>query len=1292
MAKNDAIRNASNAVAGNGELDIKEVFSEQVMSIVDLISEGEIERLENVYLDGTPLVNQFGHSNFSGENNEVTVVYNHGRIGQPILNDFYMSQNEVSVSTKVTTAADITRSVNNDLVTMVRITVGVESLIEYKDDGRTVGGKVELDVFINKNNITTITIEGLKRGRYFTSVLLQNLPKPPFDISIRRVTEDSKSDKIRNDTFWSSYTEIIADEPTYVNSAIAGIKIPSELFGNEPRRNYLIKGIKVEVPNNYDPVTRQYDGMWNGTFKKAWTNNPAWIYRDIVKNDRYGFGKRIKDFQIDKWELYEISRYCDVMVPDGYGGQEPRITFNAWLTDERKAGDLLSDMASTFRAIAVWDGTGITAIQDRARDPVYTYTNANVIDGVFERSYSAYKARHTAVQVEFVDKNNFYERSIAYVSDDEMIKRYGLNVSKVTAFGCTSRGQAHRMGKWILETEKLEREMISFSVGREGLMHLPGDIIEIADNHYAGTSLGGRIVAVDGRKITLDRAVDSEDGMFLSYYRDGQQQNLRVRTVADNVVTLWSDAARIEVGDVWTLTKKSVKKGLYRAISISEENGVYKISAMQHEPQKEAIVDNSAIFKPDTKTTHKPPRKVISPGAAIIDGVTTISWEEVSQSDVYSYEITLYRDGKLYGVYRNLKSPKFEIDGLPNGSYVAEIRTVFKDGRVSDPAIHRFVISTDIINLRAIPRMFSCYLEWEYPPSAGQGMSTEIWRSTANDVRTAVKMASVRYPQNSALFTGLTLSDEHYYFARLVDTKGHYGAFTQGVLGKASDDASAIVDFLNGQITDSMLSQELLKQIQDGIDEETLNDINDRIKSIKDLASRNGTAISVIENVTNQQAQQLKTVTAKADDALSGLQEEIAARAEGDEANASRINALVSNVANTEARLSDIQKTSATTNEAIARRINEISSNISHHNLIINNGFRLNDSGWSTENASYTKYYNWKNDTFSYSLGDTIVYAVRDVRRDVNELMLWIDSPTFAVSDDKIYQLSAYIAAIGIDENKDIPASVYPVFFDRAGNYIGNGEFSRDYWASKSVPDGRVVASVGLTSLSRFKRLHTNVAPPKGAVSCFFRARYYLAGADRIALITMPMACEISDISESPKDYIELNHAVGASVSSLSNTVADISGRLSATHTIRVQSIAGGRTAIAGIALGASASNNNVESSVIVMADKFGVVKNASDGMPVPMLTVIDNKVAVNGDLIANGTVLGRHIKANETINAPRITGGSLDIGGNQGRFTVNNQGAVNITSVGSGGLSITNERIEVIDARGVVRVRLGKL
>ncbi len=439
-----------------------------------------------------------------------------------------------------------------------------------------------------------ITIKGKTTSQYLASVVVDNLPPRPFNIRMRRMTPDSTTDQLQNKTLWSSYTEIIDVKQGYPNTALVGVQVDSEQFGSQQvSRNYHLRGRILQVPSNYNPQTRQYSGIWDGTFKPAYSNNMAWCLWDMLNHPRYGMGKRLGAADVDKWALYVIGQNCDQSVPDGFGGTEPRITCNAYLTTQRKAWDVLSDFCSAMRCMPVWNGQTLTFVQDRPSDKVWTYNRSNVVmpdDGApFRYSFSALKDRHNAVEVNWIDPNNGWETATELVEDTQAIARYGRNVTKMDAFGCTSRGQAHRAGLWLIKTELLETQTVDFSVGAEGLRHVPGDVIEICDDDYAGISTGGRVLAVNSqtRTLTLDREITlPSSGTTLISLVDGSGNpvSVEVQSVTDGVKV---KVSRVPDGvaeySVWGLKLPTLRQRLFRCVSIREnDDGTYAITAVQH--------------------------------------------------------------------------------------------------------------------------------------------------------------------------------------------------------------------------------------------------------------------------------------------------------------------------------------------------------------------------------------------------------------------------------------------------------------------------------------------------------------------------------------------------------------------------------------------------------------------------------------------------------------------------------------------------------------------------------------
>ena len=680
--------------------------SHQQLSLVDMWGEGQIwglvDGLKSIYLNDTPIQTPDGSFNFKG----VEAEWVTGSQTQEPLSGFSYTENEIPVNLPVKATTPITRTITDPNVDRVRVTVGVSALKSVDKNGNTNRTDVSMSIMIGKGDAwkevkNVNLIDKKSNSQYLTSVILDELPETPFNIRVVRNTPDSTTQTLSNDTLWSSYTEIYDTKFSYPNTALIGLKFDSEQFSGIPRRNYLVKGMIIKVPDNYDPETREYTGFWSGNFKLAWTDNPAWILYDLLTNKRYGMGERLGSFGVDKFTLYTVAQYCDQLVADGFGGREPRFTCNCYLTEQRQAYEVINDLCSVFRAMPVWNGSQYTVAMDRPSDTVAIYSNANVVDGQFNYTSAALKERHTAVHVRYVDPNNNWETMTEYVADDELIKRFGLNVAQVDAFGCTSRGQAHRVGKWIIQTEKLETQTVTFSVGREGIRHLPGDIIGIADNDYSGTTIGGRIKSANGSTITLDRDIEIKNikDAYLSVTDvncDLRKIKIQAQTKPNQIVL--TESVDVDEYSVWSLYDNKIKPRLFKALSIAEnDDGTYSITALEHNPNKEAIVDNGAAFEKESNTIFNwaiPPveqlQVEVTPESDLYQA--RLHWSTPRTIQNLKFEVRIYRDDKL--VSREVvDTTEYYISDLQQGKFSATVRGVGgEDGRLGDETTIAFSI------------------------------------------------------------------------------------------------------------------------------------------------------------------------------------------------------------------------------------------------------------------------------------------------------------------------------------------------------------------------------------------------------------------------------------------------------------------------------------------------------------------------------------------------------------------------------------------------------------------------
>ncbi len=819
--------------------------STQMMSVIDAIGEGPIEGpvkgLQSILVNKTPLTDTDGNPVIHG----VTAVWRAGEQEQTPPEGFESSGAETALGVEVTKAKPVTRTITSANIDRLRVTFGVQSLLETTSKGDRNPSSVRLLIQLQRNgNWVTekdVTINGKTTSQFLASVILDNLPPRPFNIRMVRETADSTTDQLQNRTLWSSYTEIIDVKQCYPNTAIVGMQVDAEQFGGQQMTvNYHIRGRIIQVPSNYDPEKRTYSGIWDGSLKPAYSNNPAWCLWDMLTHPRYGMGKRLGAADVDKWALYAIGQYCDQMVPDGFGGTEPRMTFNAYLAQQRKAWDVLSDFCSAMRCMPVWNGQTLTFVQDRPSDVVWPYTNSDVVvddNGVgFRYSFSALKDRHTAVEVNYTDPQNGWQTSTELVEDPEAILRYGRNLLKMDAFGCTSRGQAHRAGLWVIKTGLLETQTVDFTLGSQGLRHTPGDIIEICDNDYAGTLTGGRVLSIDAatRTLTLDREVTlPETGAATVNLINGSGKPVSVDITehpAPDRIQVSTLPDGVETYGVWGLSLPSLRRRLFRCVSVRENtDGTFAITAVQHVPEKEAIVDNGAHFDGDQSGTVN---GVTPPAVQHLTAEVTADsgeyqvlarWDtpKVVKGVNFLLRLTVAADDgseRLVSTARTTETT-YRFRQLALGNYRLTVRAANAWGQQGDPASVSFRIAAPAAPSRI--ELTPGYFQITATPHLAVYDPTvqfEFWFSEK-------RIADIRQVETTARYLGTALywiaasinikpGHDYYFYIRSVNTVGK-SAFVEAV-GQPSDDASGYLDFFKGEIGKTHLAQELWTQIDNG--------------------------------------------------------------------------------------------------------------------------------------------------------------------------------------------------------------------------------------------------------------------------------------------------------------------------------------------------------------------------------------------------------------------------------------------------------------------------------------------
>ena len=940
--------------------------SAQSLRIIDAVSEGVVSGFANgddapfksVYFDDTPVQNSDGSYNFNG----VRGYFQRGEQDQSYVPGFDASERTVAVSAAVKQNQPIVRAVTDELVSRLRITVAVERNAQVEDNGDTVPADTLMRVeLINSNGVQAsnqVRFNEKSSGTYYQDVEFDVVPQVPFNIRVFRISPDSKTDKVSNNTYFSSYVEIVDAKLSYPHTAFAALSIDSAQFGNQiPRRNYLMKGRLVKVPSNYNPETRQYTGgTWDGSFKTAWTNNPAWVFYDVLTQPRFStLARRLNVADIDKWSLYQIGKYCDEPVDDGFGGKEPRFVCNAYITDLMQAGEFLNNLASVFTGLPVWNGQQVSVVMDADADPVAQYTNANVKDGLFNYAGAALKSIHTAVHVQYIDKYDGYRAKTEYVADNEAIARYGLNIKQITAFGCDSRGQAARFGAWTLQTELRQQNAVTFEIGREGLKHLPYDIVQIMDNQYAGAELSGRVAAISGNVLTLDRPVSDAVGALVFYSEGGSLKSAKVTAAAGNKVTLEREVP-LQAGDTWVLSGK-VKPRLYRAIGIKENTdaGTYTVTALLHDPKKYAAVDSFAHFDHEITTLHNT-APVLTDAAVNTDGGTVVmTWDNLAANgQVLTYDIKVYRNNSLYRHIPDAQTAEIRLENLPNGNYRAEIRGRNARGVLSAPLVKAWSIDYAVTGLRTTPKTLSVAVDWVLPQTVVSELVSELWYSKTNNLRTATKLASLAYPQNSYTLTGVGVADVYYFWVRIRDIAGNTGEFTAAVQGRADNNPAPIVQQIQGAIGKSALSRELIDTLNRDMAAaaglKVSAEAAERAKALQEEArartaaiqaessartaelarksSEIGTRIAATEAVNEQQAQQIQTVTSAQGNTAAGLEAEKKARTDGDRAEAQARETLAVRLGNAESGISALRETVTRQDAARASEINTLTAKL----------------------------------------------------------------------------------------------------------------------------------------------------------------------------------------------------------------------------------------------------------------------------------------------------------------------------------------------------------------------------
>ncbi|MEA5226348.1 host specificity protein J, partial [Enterobacter cloacae] len=906
---------------------------------------------KDIYLDGTALENADGSQNFSG----VTWEFRAGTQAQKYIQGIPGTENEISVGTEVSSATAWTRTFTNTQLSAVRLRLKWPSLFKQEDDGDLVGYSVNYAIDLQTDGgawqtVLNTSVTGKTTSGYERSHRI-DLPQAgsTWTIRLRKITSDANSAKIGDTMTLQSFTEVIDAKLRYPNTALLYIEFDSSQFnGSIPQISCEPRGRVIRVPDTYDPETRTYSGTWTGAFKWAWTDNPAWIFYDLVVSDRFGLGHRLTAANIDKWTLYQVAQYCDQMVPDGKGGNgtEPRYTCNVYIQDRNDAYTVLRDFAAIFRGMTYWGGDQIVALADMPRDVDYSYTRANVVGGRFTYSSSTTKSRYTTALVSWSDPGNAYADAMEPVFEQALVARYGFNQLEMTAIGCTRQSEANRKGRWGILTNNKDR-VVSFDVGLDGNIPQPGYIIAVADELLSGKVMGGRISAVNGRVIKLDRVADAAAGdRLILNLPSGVSQSRTIQAVngeAVTVTTAYSETPQAEA--VWVVESDELYAQQYRVISVSEkDDGTFSITGAWHDPDKYARIDTGAIIDQRPVSVippgnQSPPANIVISSFSVVQqniSVETmrVSWDQAQNAIAYESQWRR-NDGNWVNVPRS-STTSFDVPGIYAGRYLVRVRAINAaeissgwgyseektlTGKVGNPPKPVGFIASDNV-------VFGIELSWGFPANTDDTLKTEIQYSLTGTEDDAMLLADVPYPQRKYQQMGLKAGQIFWYRAQLVDRSGNESGYTDWVRGQASIDVSDITDVILEEIKDSEVFKDLIESAVDS--SEKLAELSDAIRENADglaaaVGSNKQTAEAIIGNalaiadvVVRQTAQQGANSAT-----FEQLREVIATETE---ARVTDVTRLEAKTAQNEAGITDVRQALATETEARASAVSQLTA------------------------------------------------------------------------------------------------------------------------------------------------------------------------------------------------------------------------------------------------------------------------------------------------------------------------------------------------------------------------------
>ncbi|MEG6466314.1 phage tail protein [Enterobacter bugandensis] len=911
----------------------------------------------DIYLDGTALENADGSQNFSG----VAWEFRSGTQAQKYIQGIPGTENEINVGSEVSSSTAWTRTFTNTQLSAVRLRLKWPSLFKQEDDGDLVGYSVNYAIDLQTDGgtwqtVLNTSVTGKTTSGYERSHRI-DLPQAgsTWTIRLRKITADANSAKIGDTMTLQSFTEVIDAKLRYPNTALLYIEFDSSQFnGSIPQISCEPRGRVIRVPDTYDPETRTYSGTWMGAFKWAWTDNPAWIFYDLVVTDRFGLGNRLTAANIDKWALYQVAQYCDQPVPDGKGGSgtEPRYTCNVYIQDRNDAYTVLRDFAAIFRGMTYWGDDQIVALADMPRDVDFTYTHANVVDGKFVYSSSTTKSRYTNALVSWSDPANGYADAMEPVFEQALVARYGFNQLEITAIGCTRQSEANRKGRWGILTNNKDR-IVTFDVGLDGNIPQPGYIIAVADRNLSGRDLGGRLSAVNGRVLKLDRVPSAKAGdRIMVNLPSGITQSRTIQSLSGEMVTVTTAFSELPQAEpVWVIESDELYAQQYRVVSVTDNNdGTYTITGANHDPDKYARIDTGAVID-QRPVSVIPPGNQSPPGNIAINSFSVVqqnisvetmrvSWDQVQNA--IAYEAQWRRnDGNWVNVPRS-STTSFDVPGIYAGRYLVRVRAINAaeissgwgyseektlTGKVGNPPKPVGFIASESV-------VFGIELNWGFPANTDDTLKTEIQYSLTGTEEDAMLLADVPYPQRKYQQMGLKAGQIFWYRAQVVDRSGNESGYTEWVRGQASIDVSDITDVILEEIKDSDTFKDLIENAVDS--NEKVAGMADEIKKHADELEQQAKDIQENADGLSQAEVKIDEISVSMDGMTGGVKNSAIAIIQANLAQVATRKTLSASVAGNSAQLDRIDEVIVTDREATARALLSLQTNVNGNTASIN--------------------------------------------------------------------------------------------------------------------------------------------------------------------------------------------------------------------------------------------------------------------------------------------------------------------------------------------------------------------